>query len=70
MIIKLPNAKVVTFKYEQTIAFVVCTVYLTLLLVLPSESVGENLVPFIECHCPVNLKAKLSAAGNFSMKQR
>ena len=42
----------------------------TLLLDLPSESEGENLVNFIQCHCPLNIKAKLPAAGNFSLKQR
>jgi hypothetical protein len=42
----------------------------TLLLDLPSESEGENLVHFIQCHCPLNIKAKLPKAGNFSLKQR
>ena len=28
----------------------------TLLLKLPSESEGENLVRFIQCHCPLNIK--------------
>ena len=42
----------------------------TQLLDLPSESEGENLVHFIHCHCSLNIKAKLPAAGNFSLKQR
>ena len=37
----------------------------TLLLDLPSHSEGENLVNFIQCHCPLNIKAK-----HFSLKQR
>ena len=41
---------------------------LTLLLDLPSESKGKNLVYFIQCHCPLNKKAKLPTAGNFSLK--
>ena len=43
---------------------------LKLLLDLPSESVGENLAHFIYCHCPLNIKTKLPATGNFSLKQR
>ena len=39
---------------------------ITLLLDLPSESEEENLVNFIQCHCPLNIKAKLPAAGNCS----
>ena len=42
----------------------------TLLLDLPFESEGENLVHFICYHDPLNIKAKLPAAGNFSLKQR
>ena len=42
----------------------------TLLLDLPSESVGENLAYFILGHCFLNLKGKLPAAGNFLLKQR
>ena len=40
------------------------------MLDLPSKSEEENLVHFIQCHCPLNIKAKLPAAGNFSLKQR
>ena len=39
------------------------------LLDLPSKCKGENLVYFIQCHCPLNINAKLPAAGNFSLKQ-
>ena len=42
----------------------------TLLLDLSSESVGENLDHFIKGHCPLNVKLKLPAAGNFSLRQR
>ena len=42
----------------------------TLLLDLPSEFMGENLAHFIQCHCPLNIKAKLPAAGNFLLKER
>ena len=42
----------------------------TLLFDLPSESVEENLAHFIYCHCPLNIKAKLLAAGIFLLKQR
>ena len=41
----------------------------TLLLDMPSESEGENILHFKHCHCPLNIKAKLLAAGNFSLKQ-
>ena len=44
--------------------------YYTLLLDLPSESEGKTLVHFIQWHCPLNIKGKLPAAGNFSLKQR
>ena len=40
-----------------------------LLLDLPSKCKEENLVHFIQCHCPLNINAKLPAAGNFSLKQ-
>ena len=41
-----------------------------LLLDLPSESVGENLAVFHLMSLPSEYKAKLPAAGNFSLKQR
>ena len=36
-----------------------------MLLDLPLEFEGE-----IYCHCPLNIKAKLHAAGNYSLKQK
>ena len=48
----------------------VWTVNTLLLLDLPSESERENLVDFIYYHCPLNIKAKLLAADDFSLKQK
>ena len=42
----------------------------TLLLDLPSESVGENIAHFIQFHCPLTIQANVPTASNFSMKQR
>ena len=41
-----------------------------LLLDLPSESEGKDLVHIIYCYYPLNIKAKLLATGNFSLKQK
>ena len=51
---------------KTTLSFILLP---ALLLDLPSESEGKNLVHFIQCHCPLNMKAKLPTAGNFSLKQ-
>ena len=43
----------------------------TLLLDLPSESVGGKPCAFhILCHCPLTIQANVPTAGNFSLKQR
>ena len=56
--------------YRQ--AQVLLSVGTLLFLELLSESEGENIVHFIQCHCPLHmkLKAKLFTGGNFSLKQR
>ena len=59
-----------SFIVKSALGYVISWFCYTLLLDLPSESEGENLVHFIQCRYPLNIKAKLPAAGNFSLKQR